>query len=307
MVAQLLSVKFVILYIFIASALFIHFRGKDRHKFFRQLTDHSTFMAPYNALMYLFSRVPTGPVIDTNLFPELAQIRGQWELIRDEGLRLNDEGYIRTASKYNDLAFNSFFRKGWSRFYLKWYGDYMPSAQQLCPKTVELLSGIPSINAAMFALLPPGSKLVRHRDPFAGSLRYHLGLSTPNSPDCKIFIDGEPHHWIDGGEILFDETYIHHAENNTQIPRLILFCDVARPMNNPVAGAINRFVTRHIVKATESQNTPTEKVGFANRLFEYLYQIRLVGKRMKRANKTLYYVVKFGLFALAAYLIFIRF
>jgi beta-hydroxylase len=33
----------------------------------------------------------------------------------------------------------------------------------------------------MFALLPGGSHLNPHRDPFGGSLRYHLGLSTPNS------------------------------------------------------------------------------------------------------------------------------
>ena len=28
----------------------------------------------------------------------------------------------------------------------------------------------------MFASLPPGGRLVQHRDPYAGSLRYHMGL-----------------------------------------------------------------------------------------------------------------------------------
>ena len=36
----------------------------------------------------------------------------------------------------------------------------------------------------MFASLPPGATLVRHRDPYAGSLRYHIGLVTPNDPKC---------------------------------------------------------------------------------------------------------------------------
>jgi hypothetical protein len=36
------------------------------------------------------------------------------------------------------------------------------------------------------ALLPPGGDLA-HRDPFAGSLRYHLGLSTPNSEKLPHF------------------------------------------------------------------------------------------------------------------------
>ena len=44
---ELITPKFIVLWVFLASALYVHFRGKVRHKFARQLTDHSTFMAPY--------------------------------------------------------------------------------------------------------------------------------------------------------------------------------------------------------------------------------------------------------------------
>jgi beta-hydroxylase len=63
---------------------------------------------------------------------------------------------------------------------------------------VELVNQIPGIKAAMFTSLPPGARLVRHRDPFAGSIRYHLGLVTPNSDDCFIEVDGERRSWHDG-------------------------------------------------------------------------------------------------------------
>ena len=76
----------------------------------------------------------------------------------------------------------------------------------LCPVTTELLKGIPNIKAAMFASLPPGSRLPRHRDPYAGSLRFHMGLITPNSPDCYINVDGETYYWRDGEAVVFDET-----------------------------------------------------------------------------------------------------
>ena len=56
MLASLLSWKAAILYLFIASAMFVHFRGRVRLKFYRQVTDHSTFMAPYNALHVLVLR-----------------------------------------------------------------------------------------------------------------------------------------------------------------------------------------------------------------------------------------------------------
>ncbi|MCP6182937.1 aspartyl/asparaginyl beta-hydroxylase domain-containing protein, partial [Klebsiella pneumoniae] len=89
----------------------------------------------------------------------------------------------------------SFFKKGWKRFYLKWYDKPLPSAEALCPRTVELVSSIPNVKGAMFALLPGGSHLNPHRDPFAGSLRYHLGLSTPNSDACRIYVDGQEYAW----------------------------------------------------------------------------------------------------------------
>src|SRR5262249_53874478 len=150
---------------------------------------------------------------------------------------------------------------------------FLPSAQTLCPKTATLLADIPSVNAAMFALLPPGARLPRHRDPFAGSLRYHLGLRTPNSDQCYIVVDGQTYFWKDGEAVMFDETFIHTAENHTDIQRLILFCDVERPLSNPVIRFINRVIGRRLIKAAQTQNLPGEKVGVLNKLFGYVYQV----------------------------------
>jgi beta-hydroxylase len=298
--------RFLVLFTFVISGAIVHFRGRVRHKLSRQLLDHSTIMAPYNALMYLFSAVPNKPFIEMKHFPDLAPLRDNWEMIRDEGLQLFDEGYIRAAAKYNDLGFNSFFRTGWKRFYLKWYGDFLPSAEALCPKTAKLLASIPSVNAAMFALLPPGARLVAHRDPFAGSLRYHLGLSTPNSEDCRIIVDGQLYFWKDGEPVVFDETYIHRAENQTDRQRLILFCDIERPLSNRIARALNRFIGKPLVRAAATQNVEGEKVGVLNKLFAYAYQFRLVGKRLKAWNRTAYYVTKWTLLGSLAYAIFMR-
>lgn len=292
---EVFSPKFVILYVWALSALFIHFRGRVRLKFSRQLTDHSTFMAPYNALVYLFSKVPNKPILKVEDFPELDAVRENWETIREEALALYEAGHIKKSDKYNDLAFNSFFKRGWKRFYFRWYGDYLPSARELCPKTTEILEKVPTINAAMFTLLSPRSMLVKHRDPFAGSLRYHLGLVTPNSEDCRIYIDGEPYHWRDGEDIVFDETYIHRAVNDTDETRIILFCDVTRPLRTPIARGINNFVIRRLVKATQSQNMEGEKVGIFNRLFHYVYQVRLPLKRLRKASKPTYYTLKYAL------------
>src|SRR3954469_13208417 len=167
-----LAPKYWILAAFLASVLYVHLRGRVRFSFVRQLFNHSSLLAPYNALMYLFSAVPSKPLLTERDLPELARLSANWQVMRDEALKLNDEGFIRTALDNNDIGFNSFFKRGWKRFYLKWYDQALASAQVLCPRTVELLNRIPNVKGAMFALLGPNTYLTPHRDPFAGSLRY---------------------------------------------------------------------------------------------------------------------------------------
>jgi beta-hydroxylase len=291
------ALRFGVLGAYAASGLYVHFRGRVRQRPLRQLTDHSTLLAPYNAFAYATSAVPTTPYLDPSLLPALDALRAEWRTIRDEALALFREGRIKKSDGYDDLAFNSFFKNGWTRFYLKWYDAPLPSARAYCPKTSELVQKTPGVVAAMFALLPPRARLGRHRDPFAGSLRYHLGLSTPNSDLCRIVVDGEVYSWRDGEHVVFDETFVHEAFNDTDVPRIIFFADVERPLRTPLARAINRGFSNTVMRAAATKNDDGDGVGFLNRAFKYAYAVRRVGKALKARNKPLYYVVKYALFA----------
>jgi beta-hydroxylase len=304
MLETLLAPRFIVLYVFIVSAMFVHYRGRVRHGFLRQLTDHSSLMAPYNALMYLFSGVPNRPYVEVDRFPELAPLKQHWQEIRTEALSLFDEGHIRAAATYNDLGFNSFFKTGWKRFYVKWYDQPLPSARALCPRTVELVQSIPSVNAAMFALLPPGSKLGAHRDPFAGSLRYHLGLVTPNSDSCRIVVDGEPYFWRDGEPVMFDETFIHTAENRSDVTRIILFCDVERPLRFRPIRWLNHLMEMTVIRASQTENAPGDRVGVLNHIFNGAYRVRRIGKWIKKKSRVAHYTLKWLLIGGVLYLIF---
>lgn len=162
------------------------------------------------------------------------------------------------------------------------------------------------MQAATFALLPPGARLPSHRDPFAGSLRYQRGLRTPNSDRCHIFVDGELCYWKDDEAVLFDETYIHRAENQTDVQRLILFCDVERPLSNPIARALNHWIGQRLARGAGNQNLPGEKVGSLNRGFQYAYQFRLLTKRVKAWNRSVYYALKWALLGTLAFFLFLR-
>ncbi|NPT40519.1 lipid A hydroxylase LpxO [Paraburkholderia sp. 1N] len=289
--------RWTVLALFLLCAVYTHRRGKARHgSFFRQLGDHSTFIAPLNLFVYLFSSVPNTPFVSTQYFPELAVLREHWRTLREEALALSDASRIRAADQYNDIGFNSFFRTGWKRFYLKWYGTPHSSAMELCPRTIELLEQVPMVRAAMFAMLPSGGTLNPHRDPFAGSLRYHLGLVTPNDDRCAIVVDGISYSWRDGEDTVFDETYLHHAANRTGYDRIILFCDIERPMKYRWAKTISRMAGGLLMRAAASPNEVGDHTGGLNHAFRYLYAIRLVGKRLKSWNRIVYYIVKWCLF-----------
>ena len=296
-------IKWTLIAAFLAAALYVHLRGRVRHRLSRQITDHSTFMAPINVVMYAFSRVPTTPFVDPDLFPELAPLRARWREIRDEALHLRDLQKIKAADGYNDVGFNSFFRRGWKRFYLKWYDEAHPSASALCPVTTALLREIPSVKAAMFAELPPDGHLHPHRDPFAGSLRLHIGLQTPNDDGCWIEVDGTRYSWRDGESVMFDETYIHSAKNETREQRVILFCDVERPMRYRWMAEINRWLGRTMMTAASSPNERGDQTGLVSKLFGISHRMGLYRRRYKAWNGNAYKATKAGLIvALAAFI-----
>ncbi|WP_455817114.1 lipid A hydroxylase LpxO [Pseudomonas cerasi] len=281
----------IIIGIFIISVIYIHSRGRIKLKLSRQLFDHSTFMAPINMFMTGLCVLPRKqPYFDHDVFPELKKLTDNWQAIREEAVRLQD--HIKAAQSPNDAGFNTFFKRGWKRFYLKWYGDAHPSAQQLCPLTSALLSEIPAVKAAMFAELPAGSHLGKHRDPYAGSVRYHLGLMTPNDNRCFIEVDGIRYSWRDGEAVFFDETYVHWAQNASEETRIILFCDVERPMKWPWAQAVNRWVGANVLSAASSPNNEGDRVGGINRIFKYVNRARDAGQNLKKRNRTLYYAIK---------------
>ncbi len=294
--------KWLVLIAWVGSILFAHFRGRVRLPLGRQMLDHSILLAPVNAFMVLTSRVPTTPYLPLSTFPDLQLLADNWETIRDEALHLSSLQAIKAPELHNDIGFNSFFKYGWKRFYLKWYDARHPSAEALCPRTVALLNSIPGVKAAMFAELPPGGRLNAHRDPFAGSLRYHLGLATPNDDACYIEVDGIRHSWRDGQGVIFDETYVHEAYNRSDKNRIVLFCDVVRPLKWPWADAFNGWFSRVFLSAASSPNADTDETGLINKLTHYHWVIDQKRREFKKWNRTVYKLTKYGLILLAIYL-----
>ncbi|HKU64148.1 MAG TPA: aspartyl/asparaginyl beta-hydroxylase domain-containing protein, partial [Rhizomicrobium sp.] len=118
----------------------------------------------------------------------------------------------------------------------------------LAPRTAALLRGIPGVYTAFFSVLEPHQHIKAHWGYWKGFVRYHLGVMIPGNnreKTCWIRINpqaqsrtgdraaiaqGEKYHWHDGEAVLFDDTFLHEAANETDQVRVVLFLDVARKM-----------------------------------------------------------------------------
>jgi beta-hydroxylase len=91
---------------------------------------------------------------------------------------------------------------------------------------------------------------------------------------------------------MFDETYIHWAENRSGSNRIILFCDVERPMRYRWAQAVNRWLGRTMVTAASSPNEMGDQTGGINKAFRFVWVAGQYRRRFKAWNRTVYYATK---------------
>ncbi|GIR49089.1 MAG: hypothetical protein CM15mP58_11860 [Burkholderiaceae bacterium] len=69
--------------------------------------------------------------------------------------------------------------------------------------------------------------------------------------------------------MIFDETFVHEARNDTEKARLIFFV-ISPSAKNRLLQSIAEWLSNKIMSAAVSPNTPADKTGFINRLVNLL-------------------------------------
>jgi beta-hydroxylase len=281
---------------YLLSFSYLYWRCRDRLSLTKYLSNHALLLSPLNFVFTFFSRgAGRKPVLAPSIVPGLELIRQNYAIIRGEAKALLDAGVFQRPPAVDEPGYNSFEKGGWRRYPIKWYSpSCRQSAVSACPHTCSVLERIPAILSAMFVVLPPGGRIGRHHDPLATSLRYHIGLVTPNSEKCALTLDGQAHPWHDEKELLFDQTFLHSALNETDQPRVILFCDVDNP-NLPwgvrhLAGAVNSMVIAKMTGANDGGS-----LSWVSALYRPIYRVRVYVKESIRPRSLfLYNVIKFS-------------
>lgn len=168
---------------------------------------------------------------DVKAFPWVGEVEACWPLIRQELDQLlkcidllpsMEEIQYRAQEITND--------KRWKIFPLCAYGNKMEVNEKRFPHTTNALRKIPHLRAAMFSIIRAKKSIPPHVGPYAGVLRYHLGVKVPANNQCGITIGEDTAYWEEGKSLIFDDSQLHHAWNNSDEDRVVLFVDFTRPL-----------------------------------------------------------------------------
>lgn len=193
------------------------------------------------------------PVLDAaTYFPNADRYIASWRTIRAEALAL---AVRRTLPRFEEIMpeqaeLSAADRRDWRVFMLKAYDREFQENMAECPALASLLRHTPEVLSATLSYLAPRKHIPRHRGPFRGIMRFHLGLAMPVGADGRpatvLAIDDREHRFGDGEGRLWDDTYPHEVWNNSDAPRVALLLDVWRPDMPADMELLSRMIVRGV-------------------------------------------------------------
>ena len=197
-----------------------------------------------------FSLVGTEPFLDRDQFDWTHLLESHYPAIREEAeqvLRVRD-----ALPNFQDIAPDDILLSDDDRWKTYWFVGYdlWDDANRIrSPRTAAVLRAIPGMTTAFFSILAPGKDLPPHVGPYRGVLRHHLALIVPEPAEqAGIEVGGEVRHWEEGRSLTFDDTYVHRAWNDTDGVRVVLFCDIVRPLRWPLSW-LNRLIITSVARS----------------------------------------------------------
>ena len=171
------------------------------------------------------------PLIEPRaVFPASQKIEESFDAIHDEIIRLTQKNrLVRYADV--DLKRAEEVSLDWKLYYIKFLGKYNDRALVECPVITGLTRDIPAIRSVIIAALEPRVELAAHSGPYAGILRYHLGVKIPRVNPPSIRVADRIYTWREGESIVLDDFFEHEVYNKSDEIRIILMIDIYRPMN----------------------------------------------------------------------------
>jgi len=103
----------------------------------------------------------------------------------------------------------------------------------LFPNTMKFLKELPLYGLdsepfeIFFSFLKPGQQIAAHYGQSNHALTVHLPLSIPDS--CYLEVAGQQRQWQEGELLIFDDSFLHSAHNNSEQLRIVLIFSIWHP------------------------------------------------------------------------------
>lgn len=167
---------------------------------------------------------------------------------------MSSNSTVLDICKVSEEQYNVVEENQWDFIPLYFYGTEIESFTKYFPDTIKCLAKIPGMTTSFISILKPGTFVKEHRGAYKGYLRYQIGIKIPQpSTQCGLKIKDVIYNWNEGESVIFDDTYLHTAWNNSNELRAVLYVDFIRPMNKPLM-YVSRLLTIFINKSPFTQN-----------------------------------------------------
>ena len=177
--------------------------------------------------VYHFYTVDSGFYSYKRYYPHL-------QVSKNNHFNIKSEVENLSMTEWNDWPEKEIYSKQWKVFPFYGFGFWISKNCKRCPKIVSILKSIPNLKTALLSRLGPNTTLLPHQgwaDLSNHILRCHYGIIVPNN--CHIFVDKYKRSLRENEIVVFDDSRMHYASNNSQFDRIVLIIDLERPANIP--------------------------------------------------------------------------
>jgi hypothetical protein len=165
---------------------------------------------------------------DSRLFPWVAGLEASFPVIQEEFNRLaNTED---SGSGFSPVYRGQTSKGEWAASFLWTFGKQVEETCRLCPETTRLLSAIPGVaefGTTLYSALAPHTQIAPHYGYSNAKLRCQLPIRVPGR--CKLKVGEHEIEQREGKCIVFDDSFLHSAWNDSDEARFVLVFDFYHP------------------------------------------------------------------------------
>ena len=180
---------------------------------------------PLQRPLELYPGLDTREIHDRERFPWVAALEAAFPVLKAELTHLADAGAGLSPVYRSQTSTGE-----WTAAYLWAFGKKVEETCRMCPETTRLLSAIPGVaefGTTMVSGLAPHTHIAPHFGYSNAKLRCQLPLQVPGR--CKLKVGEHEIEQREGTCIVFDDSFLHSAWNDSDEPRLVLVFDFFHP------------------------------------------------------------------------------